>query len=114
MASTISGASDANRMVLAAKDWSSLSRRARSLTDVASPDSIISCQRKARARASANGPLSVTTELPVLGPDEVRARVRRAIDVCKGRASLVLFTANTINPDVPLANIRAMYEAVRA
>jgi hypothetical protein len=60
------------------------------------------------------GPLSVTTELPVLAPDEVHDRVRRAIDVCKGRASLVLFTANTINPDVPLANIRAMYEAVRA
>ena len=59
------------------------------------------------------GPLAVTTELPVMTPDEVSARVRWAEDVCKGKASLVIFTGNTINPDVPLANIRAMYEAVR-
>jgi len=59
------------------------------------------------------GPLAVTTELPTLTPPAVRAKVREAIDVCRGRASLVLFTANTINPDVPLANIRAMYDAAR-
>ena len=33
---------------------------------------------------------------------------------CRGRADLVLFTSNTINPDVPLENIRAMHEAVQA
>ena len=59
------------------------------------------------------GPLAVTTELPVCTPDAIRAKVRRASEVCRGRASLVLFTANTINPDVPLANIRAMHEAVQ-
>ena len=59
------------------------------------------------------GPLAVTTELPGCTPAEVRAKVRHAIEVCRGRASLVLFTANTINPDVPLANIRAMHEAVQ-
>jgi uroporphyrinogen decarboxylase len=59
------------------------------------------------------GSLAVTTQLPVLSADEVQAEVRRAIDVCRGRASLVLFTSNTINPDVPLANIAAMHEAVR-
>ncbi len=59
------------------------------------------------------GPLSVTTELPVLSADEVRARAQQAIAQCRGRAHLALFTANTINPDVPLANIRAMHEAVR-
>jgi hypothetical protein len=58
------------------------------------------------------GPLAVTTELPVLKPAEIRARVRRAIDFCRGRAHLVLFTSNTINPDVPLENILAMYEEV--
>ena len=58
------------------------------------------------------GPLAVTTELPVCTPEEVRNRVRHAIDVCRGNAHLVLFTSNTINPDVPLDNIRAMYEAV--
>lgn len=58
------------------------------------------------------GPLSVTTELPVLRPEEIRARVRHAIDVCRGNADLALFTANTINPDVPLENILAMHSAV--
>ncbi len=56
------------------------------------------------------GPLAVTTELPFLNPDEIRARVRHAIDICRGQADLVLFTGNTINPDVPLENIRAMYD----
>lgn len=59
------------------------------------------------------GPLSVTTELPVCSPGEIRDKVRHAIDVCRGNARLLLFTANTINPDVPVANIRAMCEAVR-
>ncbi len=58
------------------------------------------------------GPLAVTTELPMLSAEQVRKRVRQAVAYCRGRASLVLFTGNTICPDVPLANIRAMYEAV--
>lgn len=58
------------------------------------------------------GPLSVTTELPIFSPDQVKAAVSSAIQSCRGRASLVLFTANTINPDVPLANVLAMSEAV--
>jgi len=59
------------------------------------------------------GPLAVTTELPVCTPEEIRDRVRHAIDVCRGNADLVLFTSNTINPDVPLDNIRAMYDAIQ-
>jgi hypothetical protein len=60
------------------------------------------------------GPLAVTTELPVCTPDEIRAKVRHAIDVCRANgAGLCLFTGNTVNPDVPLANILAMSEAVR-
>ena len=58
------------------------------------------------------GPLAVTTELPVCSPAEIRQKVSQAIDICRGTARLVIFTSNTINPDVPLANIRAMYEAV--
>jgi hypothetical protein len=59
------------------------------------------------------GPLSVTTELPVCTPEQIRAKVRRAVDVCRDNARLVLFTANIIDPDVPVGNIRAMCEAVR-
>lgn len=60
------------------------------------------------------GPLAVTTELPVCTPAEIRAKVRHAIEVCRGNANLVMFTGNTINPDVPLENIMAMYEECRA
>lgn len=60
------------------------------------------------------GPLAVTTELPVCSAEDVRRKVQRAQEVCRGKASLVLFTANTINPDVPLENIVAMHEAVGA
>ena len=59
------------------------------------------------------GPLAVTTELPVCTPDEIRAKVRHAVDVCREEADLVLFTANTICPDTPLENILAMHEAAR-
>lgn len=58
------------------------------------------------------GPLAVTTELPICTPDEIKQKVRYAIEVCKGNADLALFTSNTINPDVPLENIIAMYDAV--
>jgi hypothetical protein len=59
------------------------------------------------------GPLSVTTTLPHGTPEEVRTEVRRAMDLCRDRASLVFFTSNTITPDVPLENLRAYWEAVR-
>ncbi len=60
------------------------------------------------------GPLAVTTELPVCSPEQIEAKVHEVIRVCKGRASLALFTSNTINPDVPLENIKAMYRAVKS
>jgi hypothetical protein len=59
------------------------------------------------------GPLAVTTELPVCTPDEIVQKVHHAIEVCKGNASLVMFTGNTINPDVSLENILAMYQALK-
>jgi len=58
------------------------------------------------------GPLSVTTTLPHGTPEDVRAEVRRAMRLCRDKASLVFFTSNTINPDVPLENIRVFWQAV--
>jgi len=58
------------------------------------------------------GPVAVTTELPVLTAKQVKQRVIRAIEACKDYADLVLFTSNTINPDVPFENLIAMYEAI--
>ena len=59
------------------------------------------------------GPLSVTTTLPHGTPQDVRAEVRRAMDLCRDRAALAFFTSNTITPDVPLENIHAYWQAVR-
>jgi len=59
------------------------------------------------------GPMAVTTELPVFTPQQIRDRVKQIIDICRGSAHLALFTANTMNPDIPLENIWAMYDAAR-
>jgi uroporphyrinogen decarboxylase len=58
------------------------------------------------------GPMSVTETLPYGTPDEVRAVVQRAMTLCRDKASLVFFTSNTINPDVPLENVRAYWQSV--
>ena len=60
------------------------------------------------------GPLSVATDLVHLSPSEVRQKVRWAIDICQDSARLIMFTSNTINPDVPLENIYAMYQEIHS
>ncbi|MDR1902100.1 MAG: hypothetical protein LBQ88_07470 [Treponema sp.] len=58
------------------------------------------------------GPMAGTTELPVMSPAVVKTRVKEVVKLCEGQANLVLFTSNTINPDIPLENVLAMYEAI--
>ena len=58
------------------------------------------------------GPMSVTTTLPHGTPEDVRAEVHRAMDLCRDKASLVFFTSNTINPDVPLENLQTYWRTV--
>jgi hypothetical protein len=58
------------------------------------------------------GPMQVTTTLPHGTPDDIRAEVHQAIDVCRDKASLVFFVSNTIIPDTPLENVRAYWETV--
>ena len=58
------------------------------------------------------GPLSVTETLPYGTPDDVCAEVHRAMAHCRDKASLVFFVSNTMNPDVPLENIRAYWQTV--
>lgn len=60
------------------------------------------------------GPLEVTTTLPLGTPADVRAEVRQAMVTCRDEASLVFFTSNTINPDVPLENVRAFWDEVQS
>jgi hypothetical protein len=60
------------------------------------------------------GPMSVTRTLPYGTPQEVRAEARRAMALCRGRASLCFFTSNTITPDIPLDNVKALWDEVLA
>ena len=76
-------------------------------------DDIVKMRTREGEKLLIFGPLAVTTELPVLSPAEIRARVRHYAEVCRGNADLVFFTSNTINPDVPLENLLAMYDEIR-
>ena len=58
------------------------------------------------------GPVSVTSELPVCSPEEIKNKVKHSIEICRNNADLVLLTSNTVNPDVPIENIIALYEAI--
>jgi uroporphyrinogen decarboxylase len=58
------------------------------------------------------GPISVTETMPHGSTDDVRAAVRWAMETCRDRASLLFFTSNTITPDVPLENVRTLWETI--
>ncbi len=58
------------------------------------------------------GAMSVTETLPFGSSEDVRAEVRRIMDLCRDHCGLVFKTSNTINPDVPLDNIRAYWDEV--
>ena len=59
------------------------------------------------------GPMQVTTTLPFGTPADIRKEVAKTMDICRDKASLVFFTSNTINPDCPLDNIKAYWDAVQ-
>jgi len=70
-------------------------------------------------RTRSGDPLLVYTGGHVTGtllrtPGEVEQAVRQAIETCRGRAMLVLMTSTTVEPEVPVENILAMYETSRA
>ncbi|MDY7042118.1 MAG: uroporphyrinogen decarboxylase family protein [Chloroflexota bacterium] len=58
------------------------------------------------------GPMSVTSTLPNGTPDDVRTEVRWAMNLCRDKASLIFFSSNTVNPDVPLENIQTFWQTV--
>lgn len=59
------------------------------------------------------GPMDVVTTFRESTPAQIRAEVRKALDLCRGKAGLFFFTGNTITPDMPLANVRAYCQAVQ-
>ena len=58
------------------------------------------------------GPMSVTTTLPYGTKTDIQAEIRRAMRLCRGKASLVFFTSNTLTPDIPLENILYFWQIV--
>ena len=59
------------------------------------------------------GTLDVQHTFPYGTPEDVAAEVRRRIDVVGSGGGLILAPAHGIQPDVPLRNLRAFYEALR-
>ena len=57
--------------------------------------------------------MPVTTLMNVGTPDDMRAEVARAMDLCRDEASLIFFTSNTITPDIPFENVLAYWQAVQ-
>jgi len=50
--------------------------------------------------------------LPIASQEQqIACKTRRAIEICRGNADLVLFTSNTIDPDIPLENIISMRDS---
>ena len=45
-------------------------------------------------------------------PEDVKAEVAWAMDLCRDKASLVYFTSNTLVPDIPLENIKTLWGTV--
>jgi hypothetical protein len=59
------------------------------------------------------GPLSVTTTMTHGTADDVRAQVQRAMELARDHVSLVVFTSNTLTPDIPLENILTLWRTVQ-
>ncbi len=68
--------------------------------------------RNIRGRVAVRTDLDRQRVLPFGFPDDVRAEVARTLEAC-GTSDGGLIACGEIGPDVPLANIRAMYEAFR-
>jgi hypothetical protein len=76
------------------------------------PEWIVKLRTRRGRRLLIFGSMSVTTTLPFGTQEDVRSEVERMMVLCRDTASLVFLTSNTINPDVPLENVRAFWNAV--
>ena len=56
------------------------------------------------------GGIDVQELLPFGTTDQVRAAVRRAILAFRNKGGYILASAHTLLPDIPIRNIKAMYE----
>jgi len=74
---------------------------------------VVDIKRRFGEQVCLHGTISCQQTLPFGTAAEVEAEVRQRIDCCGRDGGLILSPANTIQPDVPLENILAVYKTVQ-
>lgn len=64
-------------------------------------------------RLTFDGTIGTQTTMPFGSPDDVRRRVREVIDKYGRRGGLIISPTHVMEPEVPLANIDALFDACR-
>lgn len=64
-------------------------------------------------RVTFDGTIGTQSTMPHEGPDEVRARVREVIEKYGRNGGLIVSPTHVLEPEVPLENIDALFEACR-
>ena len=60
-----------------------------------------------------HGTISCQQTLPFGTPDDIASEVKQRIECCGTNGSLILAPSNTVQPDVPLENLLALYETAK-
>lgn len=70
-------------------------------------------KRRYGSKVCLHGTISCQQTLPFGTPDEVASEVRQRIECCGADGGLILAPSNTVQPDVPLENLLALYETAK-
>jgi len=60
-----------------------------------------------------HGTISCQQTLPFGTPDDIASEVKQRIECCGTNGGLILAPSNTVQPDVPLENLLALYETAK-
>jgi uroporphyrinogen decarboxylase len=71
-------------------------------------------KRRFGSRVCLHGTISCQKTLPFGTPGDVADEVRRRIEGCGKDGGLILSPSNTVQPDVPLENVLALYQTARS
>ena len=70
-------------------------------------------KRQAGERLTLHATISSQQTLPYGTPEDVGREVRLRFETCGGGGGLILSPNNVVQPDVPLANLTALYDAIQ-
>lgn len=74
---------------------------------------VVEIKRQFGSQTCLHGTISCQRTLPFGTPDDVVSEVHHRISCCGKNGGLILSPSNTIQPDVPIENILALYETAR-